>query len=109
MSLRYTSNQAYPFPDVNEPLNNVNDWIYYLATFAEVRGVQRFATQAELSSKRTSPTAGEFAWVTADKTVQVYDGTGWKRVYPPSPMVYSGTTVPSSSLGSPGDIYMKTT
>jgi hypothetical protein len=109
MSTRNTANQAAPFPDVNEPLNNVNDWIYNLAIFQEVRGVQRFATQAELSSKRPTPSSGEFCWIVADKVLQVFDGTAWKRVYPPQPMVYSGTTTPASSLGAVGDLYIKTT
>ena len=107
MSLNYTSNQAYPYPDVDETLNNVNDWLYYLAVHTEERGVQRFATQAELASKRPTPTAGEFAWVTADSVLQVYDGSSWERVYPPQPAIYTGTATPSSSLGSPGDIYVK--
>ena len=63
----------HEWADVNEPLNNVNDWIYNLATFQEVRGVQRFSTQADLTAKRPTPVAGEFAWVTADKVLQVRD------------------------------------
>lgn len=109
MSMRYTANQAYPFPDVNETMNNVNDWIYLLNLHAEVRGVQRFSTQADLSTKRPAPSAGEFAFIVADKVVQVYDGTAWQRVYPPKPMVYSGTGTPSSALGVVGDLYIKTT
>jgi hypothetical protein len=109
MTTRNTANQAAPFPDVNEPMNNMNDWIYNLATFQEVRGVQRFSTQADLSTKRPSPVAGEFAWVTADLVLQVFDGTAWQRVYPPKPMVYSGTATPSSTLGAVGDLYIKTT
>lgn len=109
MSMRSTDNQAAPFPDVNEPLNNVNDWIYALATFMEVRGVQRFSSQADLSTKRPSPSEGECAWLQDSNVLQVFDGTAWKRVYPPSPMVYSGTTTPSSSLGAVGDLYIKTT
>ena len=109
MSMRYTTNQAYPFPDVNEPINNMNDWIYALAQYAELRGVQRFATSAELSTKRPTPTAGETAFLVDQKIIQVYDGTAWKRVYPPSPMVYSGTAAPPSSTGVVGDLYVKTT
>jgi hypothetical protein len=109
MSMRYTSNQLYPFPDVNEPINNMNDWIYLLATYAELRGIQRFASAAELSSKRPTPTAGETAFLVDQKIIQVFDGAAWKRVYPPSPMVYSGTGAPASSLGVVGDLYVKTT
>ena len=109
MSMRYTANQAWPFPDVNEPINNMNDWIYALDIFAELRSVQRFANAAELSSKRPTPVAGEVAWLTTEKIIQVYDGTAWKRVYPPSPMVYSGTAAPVSTTGAVGDLYVKTT
>lgn len=109
MSMRSTANQGAPFPDVNEPLNNVNDWIYLLATHQEVRGIQRFSSQADLSTKRPSPTEGEVCWLNDSNQLQVFDGTAWKRVYPPSPMVYSGTTTPSSSLGAVGDLYIKTT
>jgi hypothetical protein len=109
MTTRTTSNQGAPFPDVNEPLNNMNDWIYALATFMEVRGVQRFTNAADLSTKRTAPTAGELAWINDTNILQVYDGTTWKRVYPPAPMIYSGTATPSTSLGAVGDLYIKTT
>jgi hypothetical protein len=109
MSMRATANQAWPFPDVNEPMNNMNDWLYLLSIFAELRSVQRFTTSADLSTKRPTPVAGEVAWITADKVIQVYDGTTWKRVYPPQPMVYSGTAAPASSLGTVGDLYVKTT
>lgn len=109
MTMRSTTNQGAPFPDVNEPINNVNDWIYALATFLEVRSVQRFTSQANLSTKRPSPSEGELAYLTDTNILQVFTGSTWQRVFPPSPMVYSGTTTPSSSLGSPGDLYIKTT
>jgi hypothetical protein len=109
MSMRATSNQAWPFPDVNEPMNNMNDWIYALDTYAEVRSNQRFASQADLSTKRPTPGAGEMAYLIDQKIIQVYDGTTWKRVFPPSPMVYSGTAAPTSALGAVGDLYVKTT
>jgi len=112
MTTRYTANQAAPFPDVDEPINNVNDWIYLLATFQEVRGIQRFATQAALLAARPTPVAGEVAWINgplaSDQVLQVYNGSTWKRVYPPQPMVYSGTAAPASTTGAVGDLYIKT-
>ena len=86
MTMLYTTNQAYPYPNVNETLNNANDWIYLLAQYAELRGIQRFASQAELSTKRPTPTAGEMAYLADTDIVQLYDGAAWKRVYPPSPI-----------------------
>lgn len=109
MSMRATANQAWPFPDVNEPINNMNDWIYLLDIFAEVRSVQRFTNAADLATRRPTPTAGEVAWNTADKTISVYDGAAWQRVYPPKPLVLSGTAAPTSAQGSVGDLYVKTT
>jgi hypothetical protein len=108
MTMLSTSNQGVPYPDVNEPLNNVNDWLYAMAQYLETRGVARFATMAELSSKRPSPASGEVAWVFETHSVYVFDVNAWKRIYPPTPMVYSGTTTPSSSLGAVGDLYIKT-
>lgn len=109
MGMLYTTNQAYPYPNVNEPLNNVNDWLYAFALYAEVRGVQRFTTQADLSTKRPTPTSGELAWISDDNVLQVYDGSTWKRVYPPAPMVYTGAASPASNLGAVGDLYVKST
>lgn len=108
MTTRSTANQGAPFPDVNEPLNNMNDWIYALAVFLETRGVQRFSTQADLATKRPTPSDGEVCWITSEDAMYAYTGSAWKRVYPPSPMVYSGTAVPASTLGAVGDFYIKT-
>lgn len=107
MTMLSTTNQGAPFPQVNEPINNVNDWVEQLALFMEVRGVQRFADMATLSTKRPSPAGGEMAYITADKSVYVYDTISWKRVFPPSPMVYSGTTTPAAGLGAVGDLYIQ--
>lgn len=108
MTMQYTTNQAFPYPGTDEYFKDVNDWIYQLAQKAEVQSVQRFTNATDLSTKRPTPSAGEFAWVTADEQLLVYTGSGWERVYPSQPMVYTGTTTPSSSLGEPGDIYIKT-
>ena len=109
MSYINTPNQGVPYPAVDEPLNNVNDWVFTLATFLETRGLQRFSNSADLGNKRPTPVAGELAFIAADKVIQVFDGTTWQRVFPPKPMVYTGTATPSSSLGSTGDLYVKTT
>ena len=109
MTMLYTLNQAYPYPAVDETINNMNDWVFLLAKYAEVRGVQRFLNQAELSTKRPTPSQGEFAFLQTEKTVQVYTSDGWKRVFPPAPQVLFGTAVPASSIGEVGDLYIKTT
>ena len=109
MAMSYTTNQGFPYPGTDEYFKDANDWLYQLAQAVEVQVVQRFSDQTDLSTKRPTPSAGEFAWITADEVLQVYDGSAWNRVYPPQPMIYSGTTAPSSSLGAPGDLYIKTT
>jgi hypothetical protein len=109
MTMSYTSNQAFPYPGTDEYFKDANDWLKQLAEAAEVHSVQRFTNQADLSTKRPTPSAGEFAWITDDEVLQVYTGSAWERVYPPQPMIYTGTTTPSSSLGAPGDLYIKTT
>jgi len=108
MTMKSTPNQGFPYPDVDEDLSRVAHWLYDLAQAAEEHGVQRFADAADMSSKRPSPSAGEFAYLEDAQTVHVFDGTTWQRVYPPSPTIFTGSSAPSSSLGSPGDIYLQT-
>ena len=108
MTMRSTSNQGAPYPDVNEPLNNVNDWIYALAQFFERRAGARYANMSALSSKLPSPNAGDSAWIVDTKVLLVFDGSTWVRVYPSSPQIFFGATDPSSGLGSVNDIYFKT-
>lgn len=109
MTMRYTSNQGAPYPDVDEPLNNVNDWIFAIAQFFEKRAGARYSTFTELSNKHGSPSAGDSAFITSTKQLWVFDGSAWQRVYPPRPTIHSGTANPSSSLGDVGDIYLKVT
>ena len=55
MSMRATQNQGAPYPDVDEPLNNVNDWLYDLAQFFETRAGARYNNSSDLSSKHPNP------------------------------------------------------
>ena len=107
MVMSSTPNQGAPYPLASEKLADVNDHIRGLANWADTRVVMRFTDQAQLASKVPAPVAGMVAWITADKVLQVHDGTGWKRVYPYAPMTYSGATAPASSLGAVGDFYVQ--
>lgn len=107
MVMANTANQAVPYPLASEKLADVNDHIRLLALMVEKQLVMKFADMTTLGTKVPSPTAGMVAWITADKTLLVHDGTGWKRVYPYAPMVYTGSTTPASTLGQVGDLYVQ--
>src|SRR6478752_4200497 len=106
MTMSSTANQAVPYPLADEKIADVNDHIRNLALMVEKQLVMKFADMTTLGTKVPTPTAGMVAWITADKTLLVYDGTGWKRVYPYAPMTYSGSVAPASSLGQIGDFYV---
>lgn len=107
MTMSSTTNQAAPYPLADEKVADVNDHIRGLANWADGRVVMRFTDMTQLASKVPTPTGGQVAWITADKTLLVYDGTGWKRVYPAAPMTYTGSAAPASTLGQVGDIYVQ--
>jgi len=107
MAIGNTANQGVPYPLSSEYVKDVNDHIRNLALFVEKQLVMKFADMTALGTKVPAPTAGMAAWITADKTLMVYDGTAWKRVYPTSPMMYSGNTAPASTLGQVGDFYVQ--
>lgn len=107
MTMSSTANQGLPFPLADEKIADVNDHIRNLALAVEKQVVMKFADMATLGTKVPAPTAGMVAWITADKTLLVYDGTGWKRVYPYAPMTYTGSAAPTSALGQVGDIYIQ--
>jgi hypothetical protein len=105
MAILNTS-QGLPYPDNNERLADVPDFIYALADALDDKILGVYASQAALSGAGPFE-AGRMAWVTADNTLQVYTGSTWVTVYPASPRIFSGTAVPSSSLGSNGDLYVR--
>lgn len=107
MTIKNTANQGVPYPLANEYIKDVNDHIRNLALFVEKQLVMKFASMTDLGTKVPSPTSGMLAWVTADKTLMIYDGSAWRRIYPYAPMTYSGTAAPSSSLGAVGDFYIQ--
>src|SRR6476620_3822534 len=99
MTILNTANQGLPYPKADEYIKDVNDHIRKLALAVETQLVMKFPDMTTLGSKVSAPTAGMLAYITADKTLLLHDGTGWKRVYPYAPMTYSGNSAPSSTLG----------
>ena len=109
MTMGSTAKQAAPYPMADEALKDGNDHVRKLAQWVDDRVVMRFATQTALGTAVPAPVAGQLCFIVADKVLQIYDGTGWKRVYPSSPTIYTGTAAPAGSLGAVGDIYIQYT
>lgn len=108
MATLKTPNQQLPYPDSNEYLKYVPNYISALALAVEKGLVMKFTDQTDLGTRLPAPTSGMLAWVQADKILQIYDGDSWVSLYPATPAIYSGTGAPSSTLGVTGDIYIQT-
>ena len=108
MAIQSTGNQGLPYPDNAEYLKYVWQYIRDAELAIEKKLVQVFASQTDLTTRVPSPVEGMMAYLKDSDIIQVYNGTSWKRVYPQSPAIYSGTTAPASTLGSVGDFYMQT-
>lgn len=107
MAILNTPINQLPYPDNNEMVKDVPDFIRDLAQAVDKKILGVYANQAALSAAGPFA-AGRLAWITADSVLQIYTGSTWVRIYPSSPRIFSGSTTPSSSLGSPGDIYIQT-
>lgn len=101
-----TPKQGLPYPLASEKVADGNDHVRLLAQKLDDLVVMRFATQAALGTAVPAPLSGQTAWIIADKVLQIYDGTGWKRVYPPAPNILMGSAVPNTLQGTAGDVYI---
>lgn len=100
------SGQNLPYPDADEQIRNVNDHVRALVLALDKRIVGIYANQSAVSS--AGPwVEGNVVWVQDSNTLQVYNGSTWVSIYPTTPRIYSGTTAPSSALGSVGDFYIQ--
>lgn len=108
MSTLNTSNQGIPYPDHNEYLKFAWQQIRDAVLAIEPKLNMVFANSSDLATRVPSPTEGMVAWMQDANVLQVYDGSSWKRVYPSSPAIYSGSGAPSSGLGTIGDLYFQT-
>lgn len=107
MATLNTSNQQLPYPDSNEYIKFAWQQIRDALLAVEPKLVMKFSSASDLSTRVPSPTEGMLAYVSDVDVLQLYVSGAWKRVYPPAPTIYTGTTTPSGSLGSVGDIYVQ--
>lgn len=111
MAILSTPVQGLPYPDQNEKINSVDEYIRNLALALEKKLVMVFSSAADRDTKLPSPAEGQFVYLTdVNKMyVRVVSGTTatWNQIYPATPGIYSGTTAPAATLGSVGDIYIQ--
>lgn len=101
-----TQGSAIPQPLHTALVRDAYQQMRSMAQHIDRRLVTRYSTQQALNQVGNFQT-GQVAWIVNDRVLQVYDGSGWRVIYPASPTVHSGTSSPGSSLGSVGDIYVR--
>jgi len=109
MATLTTPNMGLPYPDDNELLQDVPDFIRVLALAVDKGSLPRFATAAARNTGIPSPYGGSVSWIQDNNPMprlEVFDGTAWKRVYPPITVVTSGTTNPTAPAEA-GAIYVQ--
>lgn len=106
MATQNTPIQGFRFPDNNEYLKDVPQFVQNLALDVEKRVVMIFASQADRSAKLTNPVSGQASWRADAKVFEIFDGSVWRQIYPAVPHITSGTAVPSGT-GNVGDLYFQ--
>ena len=109
MATLTTPNMGLPYPDDNELLQDVPDFVRVLALALDKGKLPSFSTSAARDTAIPAPTAGSVAWVQDANPVPrltVYNGTTWKRVYPAETVVTSGTATPTGAAEA-GSIYIQ--
>jgi len=106
MTIQFSPIQGFRYPDMNEYLKDVPQFIQNLAVDVEKRVVMIFTTASDRGTKLPTPVSGQVTWLQDQKALDVYDGAVYKRIYPPSPNITSGTAVPSGT-GAVGDLYVQ--
>lgn len=99
--------QQFSIPDSNTKISETRSAIETLVKQIEKAVVMVFDTSTQMAQRIPVPTEGMVAWVKDANTLYVHDGSSWVQVYPVSPRIYSGSVLPSSSLGKDGDIYFR--
>ena len=112
MAIQNTGIGKYPYPDNQEFLKYVWQYIRDLAQAVEKDTVQRYLSASDRSARCPSPLPGQMGYVVDQNIVCVYakdaaGAWGWQQVWPNKPGVYSGTAAPAAGLGSVGDIYFQ--
>ena len=99
---------AYSLPDSATKISQTRAVIETLGKQIEVTTVMRFNTVAEIATKLTvAARSGMLAYIINTKQLLLHDGSNWVQIYPAKPTIYSGTTIPSNTLGVDGDIYFR--
>lgn len=94
-------------PDSNTEVRETREVIEHHIKQIETYSVMSFASMTDLSTRVPSPREGMLSWIRDINELYVYDGSGWRRVWPTSPRIHSGTTLPSNALGQDGDVYFR--
>src|SRR6478752_4768449 len=108
MATLTTPIMGLPYPDDNELLQDVPDFIRVLALALDKSKIPSFATSAARNTAIPAPTTGSIAWVHDNNPMPrltTFDGTNWVRVYPPVTVVLSGNGAPTGSAEA-GSIYI---
>jgi hypothetical protein len=106
MTIQFSPIQGFRYPDPNEFLKDVPQFIENLARDVEKRVVMIFTSQSDRSAKLTSPVSGQLTWRQDTQILEVFDGSSYQQIYPAIPNITSGTAAPSGT-GNAGDIYVQ--
>lgn len=101
-----TTRTGAPYPAHSQNPKWTDNYLKQLAEHLEKLGSPKFATASVRDTKIPAPVEGDLCWVQDTNALQVYDGSGWKQVFPPTgPAITYGTTAPTG--GKDGDVYLQ--
>lgn len=101
-----TPGQGFPVP-VNSDDPNIPEDMTVLALAIEKRVVGVYNSAADRASRVAAPQEGQVAFLKDTNEFTFYDGATWQPMFPKQVTITSGTTVPSNSSGSNGDVFFK--
>lgn len=107
MTVQKTAIQQIPWPDHNEKLATLWANIRDLANSVDTKLTIVANDAADLSTKAPAPTAGMIAVLTSTQQILLRTSTAWQQIFPQTPGILSGSSVPASTLGNTGDIYLQ--
>lgn len=101
-----TPRQGFPVPESTDDPNIADD-MTQLALSIEKRVMGVYATATARNNANSSPVDGQFAYLQDTNKVTVYQDGAWTNFPPSQVSITSGTSVPSNSSGSDGDVFFK--